>query len=167
MAKKKEIQYSKVFYQRNIDLGIDPECHECTSHKGGKDGYPQVRVRGATENVHRHLYFQATGKRPEVVMHLCDNRRCINLNHLKAGTLVENYKDRISKGRTFDGERNPNASITEWEVHFIRGWLAEGYSQTVIAKAFKTTFDVIHGIKIGKTWKNVKPMNYLKEYKEE
>lgn len=32
-------------------------------------------------------------------MHVCDNRRCVNPNHLKVGTQRDNVMDCIGKGR--------------------------------------------------------------------
>lgn len=97
MAKPREITYEKVFYQRNVDLGIDQECYECTSHALDK-GYPKIQREGF-QYLHRFIFFQSTGENPEVVMHLCDNRKCININHLRAGTRSENSRDMTLKGR--------------------------------------------------------------------
>lgn len=50
--------------------------------------------------LHR-LIFKALYKHlPPVVMHSCDNPRCINPAHLSAGTWDANNKDRARKGRS-------------------------------------------------------------------
>ena len=90
---------NKVSYQRNVDLGIDPECHECSSHWRDMSGYPRIEVNKRIWKMHRWIYLQHTGESPEVVMHLCDNRKCININHLRAGTRSENSRDMTLKGR--------------------------------------------------------------------
>jgi predicted glycosyltransferase involved in capsule biosynthesis len=48
------------------------------------------------------------------VMHICDNRMCINPKHLKAGTLAQNNLDMTIKGR------NRGRVLTPQEVSKIR-----------------------------------------------
>ena len=52
-----------------------------------------------TLSAHRLAFKQAYGYLPKVVMHTCDNKRCINPAHLRAGTQSENLKDAYNKGR--------------------------------------------------------------------
>ena len=93
------IKHELVFKSRNVELGIDPYCHECTSHKARHlFGYVMVK-RDGFRQMHRWLWWQETGEKPEVVMHLCDNPSCINIAHLKAGTFAENNHDMSVKGR--------------------------------------------------------------------
>lgn len=46
------------------------------------------------------VFLDTHGYLPEVVMHTCDNPRCINPAHLKAGTTQDNVNDRVAKGRS-------------------------------------------------------------------
>lgn len=77
----------------------------CIDHgqRGDKDGYGKaLRVVGGKAKyyrLHRLKFYEAHGYWPEVVMHTCDNPRCINLEHLVAGTHKLNMADRASKGR--------------------------------------------------------------------
>lgn len=79
---------------------------DCIDHgrKGSKLGYSKKRVvingEKMNQGVHRIAFFNAHGFWPEVVMHSCDNPRCINIDHLSAGNNLLNVKDRSSKGRT-------------------------------------------------------------------
>ena len=49
---------------------------------------------------HRYSFFLANGFYPPVVMHSCDTPRCVNPQHLKAGTQALNVADCVAKGRT-------------------------------------------------------------------
>jgi DNA-binding transcriptional regulator YiaG len=64
-------------------------------------GYGHIRHEGKIQKAHRLMYIDAKGPIPEgqIVMHTCDNRRCINPNHLVAGTVKDNNIDRDKKGR--------------------------------------------------------------------
>ena len=156
----KNIEFKKVFYQRNIDLGIDPECHECTSHCLN-GGYPQVKREGRMIKLHRYMYIQSTGESPPVVMHLCDNRKCINLLHLKGGTVSDNNQDKSSKGRVVSrlsensGERHYKSRLTEESVRWIKVWIVEGFSDTIISKAFNVSRGCIKSIRREDSWKEV------------
>lgn len=49
--------------------------------------------------LHVAAYYDRYGFIPRVVMHTCDNPRCINPDHLVAGTHKANSQDMIAKGR--------------------------------------------------------------------
>ena len=153
-----DVQVNKVFYQRNVDLGIDCECHECISHGTCTEGYSQIKVNGRIQLIHRYLYIQATGENPEVVMHLCDNRRCINLDHLRGGTSKENVEDKVRKGRSRginSGEMNPNSRLTEKEVRGIRKKLDLKIPINSISKEFGVSRRTVGDIRTKKTWRYV------------
>ena len=169
MGMQKEIKYSKVYYQRNVDLGIDPECYECTSHatnRGKSDaveGYPILRRKGKTWLMHRYLFHECTGENPEVVMHLCDNRKCININHLKAGTNAENMKDMSVKGRSTIGEKSARSKLTEEEIKSIKIKLAQGQQKEAISKEYDISTSQIRRIELGKQWKGSESMTDINE----
>jgi hypothetical protein len=38
-----------------------------------------------------------------VICHMCDNRKCVNQNHLFEGTHLDNANDKVAKGRNRTG----------------------------------------------------------------
>lgn len=76
----------------------------CLDHglKGNAQGYANVwcRETGKKEKAHRLAFFRANGFWPVVVIHTCDNPRCVNPAHLVAGDWATNNRDRASKGRS-------------------------------------------------------------------
>lgn len=64
-------------------------------------GYGKMGIGTKTISTHRYSYEQAYGPIPKglLVLHKCDNRCCVNPEHLYLGTQSDNIKDMYSKGR--------------------------------------------------------------------
>lgn len=67
----------------------------------GKTGYGAFKYKGKTVDSHRVSFLFYNGEIPDglLVSHTCDNRLCVNPNHLFLGTHKDNYDDMVNKGR--------------------------------------------------------------------
>lgn len=98
-------------------------CWICSSHK-----FAYVRFENKPRLIYRLVWELCNEReipRGMLIMHLCDNRMCINPSHLRLGTQKDNMKDCINKGRFVylkirKGERHPNHRLTEKQVDEIR-----------------------------------------------
>ena len=103
---------------------------ECWPWSGCKNnrGYGQIRVKGKLALAHRFAYalvhpdLAVFGGMTRCVLHKCDNKLCVNVNHLFDGTPKQNTLDMIHKGRMrhASGEDNGQTKLTWKEVRYIR-----------------------------------------------
>ena len=63
-------------------------------------GYGQIKINGKMQKAHR-ASFAFENKIPNgmLVLHKCDNPKCVRPSHLFLGTNRDNMRDMISKGR--------------------------------------------------------------------
>ncbi len=122
-------------------------------------GYGQMHMPAPNRMVraHRIAWLVHRGEIPAGlhVLHRCDNRRCINPEHLYLGTHQQNMRDRQERGRTdrHIGSANGRARLTEEQVARIK---RDDRWPRFIAKDYGVTVHSIKNIKYGVTWRHVK-----------
>lgn len=76
---------------------------DCLEWAGGRgsEGYGRVRIAGVPEYAHRVAYRLSKGPIPDglTINHHCDNPPCVKPEHLYAGTVLDNVRDRVRRGR--------------------------------------------------------------------
>jgi DNA-binding transcriptional regulator YiaG len=84
------------------------------------------------------------------VCHLCDNRLCVNPEHLFLGTQRDNVADMIAKGRQARGQRNGRSKLTAEDIERIR--TPSGVTCHALAAQFGVSHQHISHIRRGNGW---------------
>lgn len=101
-------------------------------------GYARLRVGGRQHRAHRYFWEKENGPIPDglIVMHACDNPPCVNVAHLRLGTIADNNRDKVAKGRTRKGLRPASAKLIEADLDAIRAMRRGGATLVAIARRF-------------------------------
>lgn len=121
-----------------------------------RSGHPQISVGNRIVRAHRVAWELAHGTIPDglCVCHKCDTPQCVNPDHLFLGTVGDNTRDMVRKGRGVapEGERNGNARLTIAAVRLVLD--ASGPAQA-IATRLGLSPSTVRDIRIGRTWRSV------------
>jgi hypothetical protein len=147
-------------FWKHVDKRGEDECWLWrASSKNTVSGYGSFWDNDLKKNLlaHRVSYQLANGEVPigRVVMHTCDNPKCVNPKHLMLGSNKENGEDKARKGRSarniFFGENNPKSKLTLEQARYIKQH--PEISNAEIARQFGLSVNCIRGVRIGRTWK--------------
>lgn len=115
----------------------------------------RLLARNTVRNVHNGCLVW-TGNEGKVVMHLCNNRSCVEVSHLKIGTTLENNRYLVESGTVAHSERHPGTKLTIADVHRIKALAKEGVPRKDIAQEYGYTVSGIRHILAGLSWKHHK-----------
>lgn len=136
-------------------------------------GYGRFAKRKVDYPAHRIAYYLHHSKDPGPLMvcHTCDNRRCVNPQHLFLGTCADNLADMCAKGRSATGakngmnkhpekrspgEKNGYAKLTEGQVREMRHlWDTGAANQADIARRFGVWQMTVSRIVRRVSWRHV------------
>lgn len=139
-------------------------CHEWTGDTF-PDGYARIWMqdfpRPKGRRAHRIVWEMVNGPIPAgmMVCHKCDNKRCVNPDHLFLGTALDNARDREKKGRQLhpEGEENHQSKLSARDVRDIRWEVSQrGTSYAELAARYGVSTSAIGRCVRGKTWTCVK-----------
>jgi len=126
-----------------VDIPENPnDCWEWQKCKNA--GYGLITYRGEKWRSHRLSYVLTNGAIPGDmwILHHCDNRSCVNPDHLYIGTAIENGRDTAERNRIPKGERSHLAKISQEGVENMRSMYASG---GCIQKELAVHFGISHG----------------------
>lgn len=153
--------------------GMATPCLEWTASAKCKQGYGGFTLNGVTELAHRVAWWIRFGVWPsKLLLHKCDNVKCVDTEHLFEGTDADNAADRESKGRGKRqhgdrhwsrlcpekiprGEGHGCASLGEQDVIRMRILRAAGWSTYRLADEFGVAQSTASSICRRKTWSHV------------
>lgn len=143
--------------------------HTCWEWIGNinSQGYGKLYIHDRKIAAHRIAWELKNGKIAKgsgyhgtCVLHKCDNRSCVNPDHLFLGTQEDNIQDMKAKKRcksgSQPGEKSSSAKITNEDVIEIREKYKQGnISQKELAKEFNLHQKTISNITLKQTWKHL------------
>lgn len=117
-------------------------------------GYGVIDIGGRQHKAHRISYQLNIGHLPDelFVCHHCDNPRCVNPNHLYAGTVHDNGRDMASRRRSMWGERNSHARITSEVALEILDRHREGESVPELMARFDVSRSLVRHLVSRRRW---------------
>jgi hypothetical protein len=135
---------------------------ECWEWKGNlyPNGYGQLRVGtlGVDRRmvqVHRFSFELHNGVvlGNSLCLHRCDNRKCVNPNHLYEGTAADNMRDRSDRGRAPSDTRS---KLSPQKVQLARLLRNNRWPYWKIAFRFNVSNQAIRAAILGKSWEEVR-----------
>jgi hypothetical protein len=132
---------------------VDHGCWEWLASLGNH-GYGQLTFKQQKYTAHRLSWELHNGPIPDglCVCHTCDNRSCVNPNHLFLGTRTDNLRDMTDKGRRVKGESHGGVKLTEEIVLSIRSSEQSGVD---LAAMYGVSPSTICSIRKRRIWSHV------------
>lgn len=121
------------------------------------NGYAQVTWNGKSYlHAHRAIYIELNGELPSsvYVLHRCDNRICVNPDHLFPGTDLDNIADRNAKMRQARGDQVGTSVLTWPKVREIRSrFAAGGCTYKGMGREYGVSDMTIKNVVVGNSWR--------------
>ena len=134
-------------------------CWEWIAARNGV-GYGEFWLGHNHVGAHRVSWAIHNGPIPSglLVCHHCDNRTCVNPEHLFLGTYQDNMDDCIKKGRQSAklGEEHPRSKLTAHDVRTIRMLYSKGNrTHRSLSRELNISKTQIYNVLNRITWKHI------------
>lgn len=161
---------SKLTLKERLEYYSKQAENGCIEWTGGIEntGYAHIRFHGNRLYVHRASWIAHHGEIPKgkLVLHKCDNRKCLNPEHLFLGTQKDNQADMTRKGRGRYGTRNGRATLTDEQVMKIRDFaphvplikITPWKAYRLIGELYGVGANAIYDIIKGNKWKHLEDL---------
>lgn len=136
-----------------VDKSSPTGCWEWTglTHPFGYGRFGYEKKKELAHRVSYNLHNPPLLK-GQCVLHQCDNPKCVNPAHLKAGSRKDNAQERDVRNRTTKGEHCNQAILTDQQVRIIK---SSTKSITELRIEYGVAYGVIWSIKRGINWKHI------------
>ena len=129
-----------------------------------RQGYGVLSINCKTIRAHRLSYELHKGPIPLGLLacHSCDNRWCVNPDHIFLGTAKDNTTDMIKKNRNIKGQAHSWAKLTEQDIIDIRAMFNKNpdTNKTSVSKLYNVSCPHIHDIVKRRCWKHLNQKEY-------
>lgn len=115
---------------------------------GKYGGYGSFRFKGKMCRAHRISWILYRGPIPPNmdILHRCNNKKCVNPEHLYVGTQYENVQD------SYMPNRRPGAKLKEYDIVCIKKMLRDRIPQWLIAWVFRVDRTAVSHINTETAW---------------
>lgn len=152
-------------FSEKVEIRGGEQCWPWLASKN-KYGYGRFRMGSKKTTAHRasYLLFNGPIEGDSYILHSCDNRWCVNPDHLRTGTAADNSSDMSVRGRSckgkpvvgrrsYKGEDSPVSKISHEDALKI---LVDPRRHADIAEQYGVTKGAISHLKRGFTWSHLK-----------
>ena len=166
-SKKYSIDVSKILNRkvkvRPIEYYVNENgCWICTSHYCTNKKYPKIRLGNKGFIISRLItkYIKKEDIENKYVCHTCDNRMCINPEHLFIGTALDNTTDMFNKNRNVTTKgMNYNSCVNNGRAKLTADDVLRIFNSSLknsdLAKKYNVSTATISSIKNKKRWREM------------